>query len=73
MSAAVQNVRVDHRRVNELVTQQFLDRANIVAIDQQARCERMAKRRAHHSFRETRFADSGILLTKGWFDGTPTS
>jgi hypothetical protein len=42
-TALVQHVRVNHRRAHVFMPQQFLDRADIVAVFQQVRGERMTQ------------------------------
>jgi hypothetical protein len=42
--AAVQHVRVDHRGAHIAVAQQFLNRADVVAVFEEVRRERMAER-----------------------------
>jgi len=49
-AAPVQHVCVDHRCFHIAVDQQFLHRANVVAIGQQVRGERMAKGMARDPF-----------------------
>jgi hypothetical protein len=48
LSALVQNVRINHRRADILVTEQFLDRPDIVTVNKQVRGERVAKRVARY-------------------------
>jgi len=43
-AATVQDVSINHRRRHVFVTQQFLNRADVIAILQQVRRERMPKR-----------------------------
>jgi hypothetical protein len=57
-SASVQHVRVDHRRPNALVAQEFLYGANIIATCQQVRGEGMPKRVARDSFGQSSLSDS---------------
>ena len=58
---SVQNMGVNHRRANVLVTQEFLDRANVIAIGQQVRGERMPKRVARDSLGQPSLSH-GVLM-----------
>src|SRR5208337_1698799 len=70
-AAAVQDVRVDHGRTNVLVSQEFLDRANVVAGGQEVCGKGMPKRVACRAFRESRRGYSSCyrFLDQGFVDG----
>ena len=50
----VQDVGIDHRRLHVLMPEQFLNRADIIAIFQQVRGERVSQRVAAHRLGQAR-------------------
>ena len=65
LSASVQDVRIDHRRLDVLVAQKLLYRADVVPVLKEVGCERMAKRVGRGAFHDSRLLD-------GRFDGLLT-
>lgn len=67
-------MRVDHRRPNVLVAQQFLDRANVVPVDQQVRGKGMPERVAGGPLVQPGLAHSlrnGRMAGKARFEAGP--
>jgi hypothetical protein len=72
LGATVQNVGVDHRRLDVDVPEQLLNRANVIALLQQVGCERVPKRvsrgvlsdagRSHPECREARADLAAIVV-----------
>lgn len=57
MRAAVDHMRVDHRRPHIRMTKQLLDGPNVVTVLEQMRCKRMTKRMARRSLADPRAQD----------------
>ena len=62
MAASIQDMCIDHRGRHVLVSEEFLDRPNVVPVFKKMGCEGMAKRVA-----TGRLGDSS--LASGFFDG----